>query len=198
MLFNYARYILGRRRITKNQRMRTSVQKNALLEWFNRDPRCPMCRYKLHEYIEPPIDRRIDSLIDPRIDPLVDRLIDPIVDPLTNPLTDSFTNPLTNPLTDPHDNIIIAADTLTENPYRYPINRLDQSTNNRPVYSSSNLLSNLIHNALTNSTNSELENGLVLLDELQQNSQLIQNLTQLFTGFGQNSSTVDSSMNNMR
>ena len=187
-------------------------KKNALLEWFNRDPRCPMCRYNLHEYIEPPIEPPIDPLNSA----LIDQIVDPIVDPFTNSFTDSFTNSFTNP----HDNIIIAADTLTENPYRYPINRsMDQATNNRPVYSSSNLLSNLIHNALTNSTNSELGNGLgnglgnvlgnglgnglgnelgnglVLLDDLQQNSQLIQNLTQLFTGFGQNSSTVDSSMN---
>jgi len=185
-------------------------KKNALLEWFNRDSRCPMCRYNLHEYMDQPIsshtDPLIDPLIDPRIDPLIDRLIDQIVDPIVDPFT--------NPLTDPHDNIIIAADTLTENPYRYSTNNtpMDQATNNRPtsatsnrnmpIYYSSNPLSNLIHNALTNSTNPELGNGLghglVLLDELQQNSQLMQNLAQLFTGFGQNTSTTDSSMNDTR
>jgi hypothetical protein len=131
---------------------RHRFKKNALMNWFNRDPRCPLCRYNLHNY-------------------------NPQANPPTQPVEPSEEVDPTQPLdpTQQLDPIIslnhpILPEDLPRNPYS-----TTRTTNPRQ-----NTINRAITNVINSTINSEeVREG---IDYFENSPQIMQQLTNLFSG----------------
>ena len=179
-------------------------KKNALMNWFSRDSRCPICRYNLHDYI-------LDISSNPILVLPSLSITSPVTSPVTSPsivspsIVSSLHSPLPSPsivspsttspsivspsttspsivspsivssLHSPLPSPSIISESLSRNPYANNIRSIINNEINHGL--------NTIHNPETRQQASEsIREGIDFLENTAQNSQIIQNLTQLFAG----------------